>query len=99
MLRCEIGLEHQLRISVLLVHVVACMAKLIVRIVDGTIHHQGQRCVMLVIENETIFPLRFQPMGVHVNPIMRQGGRLTAVMTHATGTFVEQRLDAPLTDP
>ena len=72
MLGSEVGFEHELGVAVLLIHVIKCLAKLIISIMHRTIGHQGNRRIVVGIEDEAILPLEFEAVGADINAIMCQ---------------------------
>ena len=98
-LRSEVGFEHQLSISVLLIHVKKCLAKLIFSIMHRTIGHQGYRRVVVGIKDESVLPLEFQAIGADINAIMCQAVWTFVMAAHTACSLIAQSLDAQLTDP
>ena len=97
-LRREVRLKHELGIAVLLLHIVARLAKGVRSIVYCPIQHKGERSVVLRIERQTILPLRLIAVCLHPNAVVGNGF-VSMVPTHAARALIAERLDIKLAYP
>ena len=98
-LRREVCLKHELGIAVLLLHIVARLAKGVRSIVYCPIQHEGERGVVLRIERQTILPLRLITVRLHPNAVVGDGFVVRMVPTHAACALIAERLDIELAYP
>ena len=99
MLFRHICLKHQLRISVLLRHVVLGESEGIPSIVPGTVQHQGQRGVVVGIDGKAILPLCLVTVGLYQSGVERFRHACAVLRALSACPLIPQQSHRQLADP
>ena len=99
MLRSDVGLIHQLCITVLLVHLIQAAAYIVVRIMHGPIEHESHRGVMLMIDGESVLPLQFISVGGDIYAVEGHVYLLVCMSGHTALPLIMESFETQLAYP